>query len=146
MQAAAQNADHQLHDAEVVQHRNQRGEEHDHRQNAQREYEAAAAEHLEHLVGHQPAENERNALIAVGDNVCHAVRHTAEDAAAQRHVQHQRADADLMMNAHTTVRSLMARRLLESSTAMAISTAIPTRLMMSCMQSFLLQNKVHPCS
>ncbi|MNE73894.1 hypothetical protein D3C80_1699310 [compost metagenome] len=57
LHAAAQHTDHQLHDAEVVKHRNQRGEEHDHRQDAQRKNKAAAAKDFKHLVGNQTAED-----------------------------------------------------------------------------------------
>ncbi len=50
----------------VVKHGNQRREEDDHRQHAQGKDEAAAAKHLEHFIGDQPAEDETNPFIAVG--------------------------------------------------------------------------------
>lgn len=59
----------------VVKHGNQRREEDDHRQHAQGKDEAAAAKHLEHFIGDQPAEDETNPFIAVGNNANDAIRH-----------------------------------------------------------------------
>ena len=74
-QRAAENANDQLHNAQVVKHGNQRREEDDHRQHAQGKDEAAAAKHLEHFIGDQPAEDETNPFIAVGNNAGDAIRH-----------------------------------------------------------------------
>jgi hypothetical protein len=65
MQKAADDADQPTHDAQVVQHRDEAAEKHDHWQHPHGEDETAATEHFEHVRRAEPAEQEVDALVGV---------------------------------------------------------------------------------
>ena len=89
LQTAAQQLDHPLHDAEVVEYRDQGREEDDDGQDAEGEDEATATEHFEHLVANQTTEQEFDAVLAITDDAGDGVGHAHQDVTTDRHVEHE---------------------------------------------------------
>ena len=86
---AADPADDELHDPQIIEDRHQAGEEDDDRQ--RRDGEAGAADFR---LG-QRAEDEVGARLRIAEKIGDAVRHAADDRAAGRDIEHQNGDPRL---------------------------------------------------
>ena len=86
---AADPADDELHDAQIIEDRHQAGEEDDHRQRG--DGEAGAADFG---LG-QRAEDEIGPRLRIAQQIRYAVRHARDDGASGRHIEHQQRDPRL---------------------------------------------------
>ncbi len=86
---AADPADDELHDAQIIEDRHQTGEEDDDRQRGDREARAADIG-----TGERP-EDEIGARLRIAEQVRHTPRHARDDRAASRYVEHQQRDPRL---------------------------------------------------
>ena len=81
--------DHELHDAEIIEDRDKRGEEDDHRQRGNRKAVAA------HFGSGERAENEVGSRLGITQKIGDAGRHRLNDRAAPRRTDHQQREPGL---------------------------------------------------
>jgi hypothetical protein len=88
LQPAADPADHILHHAEIIEDRDEGGEEDDDGQRLNREI-------LPQRIGGKPAEEEFGAFIGIAQQVGYASRRALQNPVAPRHIEHQRSQPRL---------------------------------------------------